>query len=50
MNLKNKIKNGSTLGTWITIDHPVIYQSIAEYPFDWVLIELEHSAIDFSER
>jgi len=48
MNLKNKIKNGSTLGTWITIDHPVIYQSIAEYPFDWVLIELEHSAIDFS--
>ena len=48
MNLKNKIKNGSTLGTWITIDHPVIYQSISEYPFDWVLIELEHSAIDFS--
>jgi 2-dehydro-3-deoxyglucarate aldolase len=48
MKLKDKIKQGSTLGTWITIDHPVIYQSIAEYPFDWVLIDLEHSAIDLS--
>lgn len=46
--LRNKVKNGFTIGTWVTIDHPVIYQSIAEYPFDWVLIDLEHSAIDFS--
>tara|TARA_Y100000389_G_C17458536_1_gene519875 strand:- start:52 stop:813 length:762 start_codon:yes stop_codon:yes gene_type:complete len=48
MNLKDKIKKGNTLGTWITIDHPVIYQAISEYPFDWILIDLEHSAIDFS--
>lgn len=48
MNLKNKIKKQLTIGTWITIDHTVIYQSISEYPFDWVLIDLEHSAIDFS--
>ena len=48
MNLKNKIKKQNTLGTWITIDHPVVYQSISQYPFDWVLIDLEHSAIDFS--
>ena len=48
MKLKSKIRTQNTLGTWITIDHPVTYQAIAQYPFDWVLIDLEHSAIDFS--
>ena len=48
MKLKDKIREKNTLGTWITIDHQVVYEAVAQYDFDWVLIDLEHSAIDFS--
>lgn len=48
MKLKLKIQKTDTIGTWITIDHPVVYEAISQYQFDWVLIDLEHSAIDFS--
>lgn len=48
MNLKQRIRNRElTLGSWITIPHPSIVEILSSANFDWLTIDIEHSAIDF---
>ncbi len=47
--LRNKIKNNElTIGSWVTIGHPAIAEILAEAGFEWLVIDMEHSAIDYS--
>jgi len=47
MTLKEKIRQGKlTLGSWITIPHPSIVEILANANFEWLTIDIEHSAID----
>lgn len=47
MTLKEKIRQGKlTLGSWITIPHPSIVEILASANFEWLTIDIEHSAID----
>ena len=39
----------STLGSWITLNHPSIAEIMADAGFDWLCIDLEHSVIDYYE-
>ena len=41
----NKITDRDTIGSWITIGHPVIAEIMADAGFDWLAVDLEHSAI-----
>ena len=44
--LRNKIKSRSlTLGSWITLGHPAIAETLAKAGFEWLVIDLEHSVI-----
>lgn len=44
--LKNKLKDRKlTFGTWITIGHPIVAEIMANSGFDWLTIDMEHSAI-----
>jgi 2-dehydro-3-deoxyglucarate aldolase len=48
--LKQKLKNRqNTIGSWITIGHQVVIDVLAEAGFDWLCIDLEHTAIDYNE-
>jgi 2-keto-3-deoxy-L-rhamnonate aldolase RhmA len=48
--LKDKLKNNQiTLGSWITIAHTSIAEIMAKAGFDWLTIDMEHSAITMSE-
>ena len=48
--LKQKIKNKeNTIGSWITIPHQSVIDILAEAGFDWLCIDLEHTAIDYNE-
>ena len=45
MNIK-KIKRGErTFGSWITIGNPIVTELMAKSGFDWLTIDMEHSAI-----
>ena len=45
-NLKDKIKNNElTIGSWITIGNPSIAEIMAQSVYDWLTIDMEHSAI-----
>lgn len=47
MNLKQKIRNKQlTLGSWLTIPHQAIVEIMATANFDWITIDIEHSAVD----
>ena len=47
--LKEKLKkNELTIGSWITIGHPAIPEILATAGFDWLVIDIEHTTIDFS--
>ena len=49
-NLKEKLRNReNTIGSWITIGHQAIIDILAEAGFDWLTIDLEHTAIDLNE-
>lgn len=37
------------LGTWITLGHPAVGELLAECGFDWLVVDMEHSAIGISE-
>tara|TARA_B100000212_G_C27355621_1_gene525730 strand:+ start:663 stop:1415 length:753 start_codon:yes stop_codon:yes gene_type:complete len=41
-------KNKSTIGSWITIVDPVTTEMMCKSKFDWLAIDLEHSAIDIN--
>jgi 2-dehydro-3-deoxyglucarate aldolase len=45
INLKQKLKdNEITIGSWITIPDPIIAEIMSKY-FEWLVIDMEHSAI-----
>ncbi len=46
MNLKNKLKKRElTIGSWITIGHTVVAEIMARSGYDWLTVDMEHSAI-----
>ncbi len=48
--LKKKIVSGqATYGSWITLGHPAIAEIMAQAGFDWLVVDLEHSAIDMGQ-
>jgi len=50
MSLKEKLKNNRlTIGSWLTIGHSSIAEIMAMNNFEWITIDMEHSAIDFSD-
>jgi 2-dehydro-3-deoxyglucarate aldolase len=47
MRLKSRLRAGElTIGSWITVGHPVIAEIMARAGFDWLVIDMEHSVID----
>jgi 2-dehydro-3-deoxyglucarate aldolase len=47
--LKKKIHSSRlTLGSWITIDNESVAEIMARMGFDWLTVDMEHSAIDLS--
>jgi len=50
MTLKEKLKkNYPTFGSWITIGHSSIVEIMASAGFEWLTIDMEHSAIDIAK-
>jgi len=46
MNLKQSLKNNVlTIGSWITMGHSSIVEIMATAGFDWLTVDMEHSAI-----
>lgn len=47
MFLKNRLKNRDlTIGSWLTIGNEITTEIMANSGYDWLTIDLEHSAID----
>ena len=45
-NLKERVKKRElTIGSWITIGHSVVVEIMAKAGYDWLTIDMEHSAI-----
>lgn len=42
-------KRELTIGSWITLSHPSIAEILAKCGFDWLAIDMEHSAITIAE-
>lgn len=50
MNLKKKLAKGCvTIGSWITLRDPAVAEIMTKAGFDWLTIDMEHSAIELSE-
>ena len=48
--LKLKLKNGKlSIGSWITIGNSSVTELMAQAGFEWLTIDMEHSAIDISQ-
>ncbi|KAA2219253.1 MULTISPECIES: HpcH/HpaI aldolase family protein [Maribacter] len=48
-NLKEKLKKRQvSFGSWLTIPHPSIVEIMSSAGFEWLTIDIEHSAIDIS--
>ena len=48
--LKSKLQtNQLTIGSWITLGHPSIAEIMVQSGFDWLTIDMEHSAITLHE-
>lgn len=46
--LKNKLRNKElTIGSWISFSYPPMCEMMAKAGFDWLVVDMEHSAIDF---
>ncbi|MDY6906218.1 MAG: aldolase/citrate lyase family protein [Thermodesulfobacteriota bacterium] len=39
------LKRTATIGSWITMAHPAVAEIMAKAGFDWLVIDMEHSAI-----
>lgn len=39
----------NTIGSWITLGHPSIAEIMGNFKFDWLCVDMEHTAIDFFE-
>lgn len=47
--LRKKIRsNELTLGSWITIGHPAIPGILSGVGFEWLVVDIEHTTIDYS--
>lgn len=50
ISLKAKLsQNELTIGSWVTLGHPLIPEILAPAGFDWLVVDLEHSSIGISE-
>ena len=50
INLKENLRqNKLTIGSWITLGHPSIAEIMAKAGFDWLAIDMEHSAITLDQ-
>ena len=48
--LKSKLlDNVPTVGSWITIAHPLIPEIMAPAGFDWLVVDMEHSSIELKD-
>ncbi|MAJ37343.1 MAG: 2,4-dihydroxyhept-2-ene-1,7-dioic acid aldolase [Flavobacteriaceae bacterium] len=48
--LKRKLSNNNlTLGSWLTINHQSVIEIMATAGFEWLCIDIEHSAISISD-
>lgn len=48
--LKRKLNNNElTLGSWLTINHQSVVEIMATAGFEWLCIDIEHSAISISD-
>jgi len=48
--LKNKLNKGDiTIGSWITLSHPSIPEIMSKAGFDWLTVDMEHSAITIAQ-
>lgn len=46
-NLKSKLSNNElTIGTWVTISHPAVIEILSSAGFEWITLDIEHSAIN----
>jgi len=43
------IQKQTTIGSWITIANPAIAEIMARAGFDWLVLDMEHSAMDISD-
>lgn len=49
-NLKKDLqKQKLTIGSWITIGHPAIAEIMSKIGFDWLTVDMEHSAITLNQ-
>lgn len=50
LSLKHQLQTGHvTIGSWITLAHPAIAEIMATAGFDWLAVDLEHSAMTMRE-
>lgn len=50
MTLKEKLKNRKlSIGAWITIGHNTIAEIMSRAGFDWLVIDMEHSALSMAQ-
>src|SRR5204863_6193479 len=45
---KSELLGRTSFGSWITIGHPSVVEVMARAGFDWLAVDLEHSALDLS--
>jgi 2-dehydro-3-deoxyglucarate aldolase len=49
MTLKKKLQNNRlTIGSWITIGHPSVVEILSNAGFEWLVVDMEHTAIDLT--
>ena len=44
-----KLLGRLSIGSWITLGHPAIAEIMATAGFDWLAVDLEHSAINIGQ-
>ena len=49
-NLKTELRNNKlTIGSWITIGNTSVAEIMASAGFDWLTVDMEHSAIELAQ-
>lgn len=49
-NLKERMRRGEfTVGSWITLGHTSVAEVMSQAGFDWLVVDMEHSAITLAE-
>lgn len=50
VSLKESLKNKNlTIGSWLSLGYPSICEIMAKAGFDWLVVDLEHTNIDYNE-